>query len=86
MGKSHLLSKSHCQPNSFPSGYSKSLAVNFPYLPSPCTQAYDSSTALLLSLHSESSVKEHGDLKNKEKLSGVTRCANAEVTGDAARM
>lgn len=88
MGRSHLLSKSHCHPDSFPSDESKSLVFNFPHLPSFSTQTNDlNSTTLLLSLYSLSSVKEHGELKNKEKLSGIIRdMRRQKVTGDTAKM
>lgn len=88
MGRSHLLPKSHCHPDSFPSDESKSLVFNFSHLPSFSTQVYDlNSTTVLLSLYSGLSVKEHGKLKNKEKLSGIIRdMRRQKVTGDAAKM
>lgn len=59
--------------------------MNFPYPLSSSTQAYVV-VQHCCSIFSEPSVKENGELKNKEKLSGVTDVWRQKVTGDAAKM
>lgn len=84
-GRSHRFSKSHCYPDFFLPGQSKSLVMNFPYPLSSSTQAYVV-VQHCCSVFSEPSVKENGELKNKEKLSGVIDVGRQNVTGNAAKM